>query len=182
MYSYILAILHPKNTINVKPFHKLNKHKATVKALAWCPFQRRILASGGGSNDPSIKIWNTDTGNLNHSLNTESQICSLAWNRFDKELVSTHGLPKFQVSLWNYPTMKHIGDLNGHTSKVLHMALSPDGTTIVTGAGGRDQTLRFWKIFENKHKESSKPNIYDYNYYNGSKNLGTSLTLQNSFR
>jgi len=175
----ILANLHPKNTINVKPLHKFSKHHATVKALAWCPFEKRILASGGGSNDPSIKLWNTDSGTMNYSLNTESQVCSLLWNRFDKELVSSHGIPKYQISVWSYPSLKNIGDLTGHTSKVLHMAMSPDGTTICSGAGGGDETLRFWKLFENKTKVEIFEN-FDYNYFN--KNEKSTLNFQNSLR
>lgn len=33
----------------------------------------------------------------------------------------------------------------GHTLRVLYLATSPDGQTIVTGAG--DETLRFWSVF-----------------------------------
>ena len=35
-------------------------------------------------------------------------------------------------------------ELTGHTARVLHMAQSPDGTTVVSAAA--DETLRFWKI------------------------------------
>lgn len=35
--------------------------------------------------------------------------------------------------------------LSGHTLRVLYLAVSPDGQTIVTGAG--DETLRFWNVF-----------------------------------
>ena len=35
--------------------------------------------------------------------------------------------------------------LQGHTARVLHMAQSPDGSTIVSAAA--DETLRFWKCF-----------------------------------
>lgn len=38
-----------------------------------------------------------------------------------------------------------LANLKGHTCRVLHMALSPDGSTVVSAAG--DQTLRFWKVF-----------------------------------
>jgi len=38
--------------------------------------------------------------------------------------------------------MRKIASLRGHTYRVLYLALSPDGTTIVTGSG--DETLRFW--------------------------------------
>ena len=33
-----------------------------MKALAWSPHERNILASGGGTADRSIKIWNVVTG------------------------------------------------------------------------------------------------------------------------
>ncbi len=36
------------------------------------------------------------------------------------------------------------------TFRVLHLALSSDGTTVVSGAG--DETLRFWKLFESKQQ------------------------------
>lgn len=38
----------------------------------------------------------------------------------------------------------------GHTSRVLFLAMSPDGETIVTGAG--DETLRFWNVFPRKEE------------------------------
>ncbi len=41
--------------------------------------------------------------------------------------------------------MERIAVLTGHTFRVLYLAVSPDGKTIVTGAG--DETLRFWNVF-----------------------------------
>ena len=34
----------------------------------------------------------------------------------------------------------------GHKDRVLHLALSPDFSTVVSA--GADETLRFWKIFD----------------------------------
>ena len=42
------------------------------------------------------------------------------------------------------PNQVRVAELTGHTSRVLHMAQSPDGTTVCTAAA--DETLRFWKI------------------------------------
>lgn len=42
--------------------------------------------------------------------------------------------------------MVKLAELKGHTSRVLHMAQSPDGCTVVSAAG--DETLRFWKVFD----------------------------------
>jgi WD40 repeat protein len=39
-----------------------------------------------------------------------------------------------------------LATLTGHTYRVLYLATSPDGQTIVTGAG--DETLRFWSVFQ----------------------------------
>jgi cell division cycle protein 20 (cofactor of APC complex) len=39
--------------------HQLQGHKAAVKALAWCPWQRNLLATGGGSSDKTMRFWNT---------------------------------------------------------------------------------------------------------------------------
>ena len=44
--------------------------------------------------------------------------------------------------------MEKIATLTGHTFRVLYLAMSPDGQTLVTGAG--DETLRFWKVFPAK--------------------------------
>ena len=41
-----------------------------------------------------------------------------------------------------------VASLTGHTHRVLYLAMSPDGETIVTGAG--DETLRFWNAFPKK--------------------------------
>jgi len=44
--------------------------------------------------------------------------------------------------------MKKLATLTGHSYRVLYLAASPDGQTIVTGAG--DETLRFWNLFPAK--------------------------------
>ena len=102
--------------------HKLDEHCATVKALAWCPFQNNLLASGGGGLDRSIKFWHTQTGACLNTIDTHSQVCSLLWNRHERELLSSHGLDKNQLTLWKYPSMVKMTELTGHTSRVLHMA------------------------------------------------------------
>jgi cell division cycle 20-like protein 1, cofactor of APC complex len=41
--------------------------------------------------------------------------------------------------------MQKLATLTGHTLRVLYLAMSPDGQSVVTGAG--DETLRFWNVF-----------------------------------
>lgn len=72
------------------------------------------------------------------------------WSKNSNEIVSTHGYSggavSNQICVWKYPTMSPVATLTGHTYRVLYLAMSPDGQTIVTGAG--DETLRFWNAFE----------------------------------
>jgi len=145
------------NINGIKPVFSFEDHQAAVRALSWAPFQNNLLASGGGTADKCIKFWNTKTGSLLNSIDTCSQVCSLQWSKHSKELVSSHGFAKNQLIVWKYPSLTPICELTGHTSRVLHMSLSPDGTTIASAAG--DETLRFWEIFEapivKKHKANN---------------------------
>ncbi|KAF8407440.1 hypothetical protein HHK36_006573 [Tetracentron sinense] len=125
--------------------HRLEDHTAAVKALAWCPYQSNLLASGGGLSDQCIKFWNTHTGACLNSVNTGSQVCSLLWNNNERELLSSHGFTDNQLTVWKYPSMVKIAELFGHTSRVLFMAKSPDGCTVASAAA--DETLKFWNVF-----------------------------------
>eukprot|EP00122_Pirum_gemmata_P014520 Pgem_evm1s13537 len=53
--------------------------------------------------------------------------------------------------------MTKLCDLKGHSARVLHMALSPDGQTVVSGAA--DETLRFWRCFEPADRKPRAVNI-----------------------
>ena len=128
-----------------EPRFQMTDHQAAVKALAWSPHERNLLATGGGTADRCIKFWNAQTGALLNSIDTGSQVCALQWNPFEKEILSSHGYARNQICLWKYPSMAKIKELEGHTSRVLHLATSPDGGTVVSAAG--DETLRFWEVF-----------------------------------
>ena len=138
-----------------QPRFRMTDHQAAVKALAWSPHERHLLASGGGTADRCIKFWNSQNGTLLNSIDTGSQVCALKWNPFEKEILSSHGFARNEISLWKYPSMAKIKELEGHTSRVLHLACSPDGATVVSAAG--DETLRFWEVFcpPSKSKKAS---------------------------
>jgi WD40 repeat protein len=76
-----LAILH-KNMINLASKMLMNdfrQHQAAVKAVSWCPWQPGVLATGGGTADKTIKIWNINSGSLINSVDTKSQVDKLVW-------------------------------------------------------------------------------------------------------
>lgn len=127
-------------------FSKTN-HTAAVKALAWCPWQSNLLATGGGSQDKRIHFWNTTTGARVNTIESSSQVTSLKWNQNHRELVSSHGFPNNHLSVWDYRTLQRVTtDILAHDSRVLHSALSPDGQTLATCAS--DENLKFWRLFD----------------------------------
>ncbi|XP_038679200.1 protein FIZZY-RELATED 2-like [Tripterygium wilfordii] len=133
------------NQHSTQPLLKYCEHTAAVKAIAWSPHLHGLLASGGGTADRCIHFWNTTTNTHLSCMDTGSQVCNLVWSKNVNELVSTHGYSQNQIIVWRYPSMSKLATLTGHTYRVLYLAISPDGQTIVTGAG--DETLRFWNVF-----------------------------------
>ncbi|KAL1939059.1 hypothetical protein VTO73DRAFT_10319 [Trametes versicolor] len=122
-------------------------HTAAVKAVAWCPWQPALLASGGGTSDATVHIWNTTTGARLHSLVTPAQISSIQWSPHRKEFMTTHGYPTNAIMVHSYPSMEKVAEIrDAHDSRVLFSALAPNGELVCTAAG--DENLKFWKIWE----------------------------------
>jgi len=132
------------------PKTTFSEHKAAVKALAWCPWQSNLLASGAGSADRAINIWNCNTETLVKSVDTKAQVCSVIWSDNYRELASSHGFPSNEIVVWKYPNMTRLAELKGHSDRVLALCLSQDGTTMVSA--GADETLQIWKCFPEKAK------------------------------
>lgn len=61
--------------------------------------------------------------------------------------------------LQRYPSLDQTATFSGHTHRVLYLAMSPDGRTIVTGAG--DETLRFWAALPERKDSKREARIDD---------------------
>jgi len=140
----------------VNPLFLFKEHTAAVKAVSWCPWQNNVLATGGGTADGKIKIWNIYNGNVLQTVDAKSQISSIIWSKDFKEIISSHGYSLNQLTVWKYPEMVRICDLSGHTSRVLMMTMSPDQETVASA--GADETLRLWKCFglNDKQRKAKK--------------------------
>jgi cell division cycle 20-like protein 1 (cofactor of APC complex) len=65
--------------------------------------------------------------------------------------ISTHRDLESQIIAWKYPYLTRLATLSGHSLRVLYMAVSPNGESIVTGDG--DEILRFWNVFSRAHSQ-----------------------------
>lgn len=90
----------------------LDTHIAAVKAVAWCPWQYNILATGGGTADRTIRIWNGGDGSNLQCVDTGSQVCAIQWSNHYKELVSSHGFSDNQLVVWKYKDMSRVSDFS----------------------------------------------------------------------
>ncbi|KII91429.1 hypothetical protein PLICRDRAFT_38207 [Plicaturopsis crispa FD-325 SS-3] len=150
-------------------------HTAAVKAVAWCPWQPTLLASGGGTNDASVHVWNSTTGARLHTLKTPSQVTSIQWAPHRKEFATTHGYPTNALMVHAYPSMERVAEIrDAHDSRVLFSAVSPAGDVVCTGAG--DENLKFWRLWEVEKKKSAKR--LDGEGRSASKTTGGILTLR----
>ena len=147
------------------PMCTLRGHRAAVKAVAWSPHVPGLLATGGGTADRCIRLWDVfaDDGSGAATIgtgasgalgagavavvDTGSQVCQLAWSPSRRgELFSSHGYARHHIALWRAPELAPLALLQGHGARVLHLALRPDGALLASAAGGADGTLRYWPV------------------------------------
>lgn len=158
------------------PMFTKTAHNAAVKAISWCPTQLSLLATGGGSACKKIHFWNSNTGSRINTIETDSQVSSLQWgysNGIGKEIVSTHGFPNNQVSVYSYPSLQKTGVIvDAHESRILNSQLSPNGTILATIAA--DENLKFWKLFD-EQPEAQKD---VFNTSTTGKEMGKVMTIR----
>lgn len=86
---------------------------ACAQALAWCPWQTSLLATGGGQADQHIRMCNVQSGAQLTATNTGSQVSAIIWSDHHRELLSGHGYPNNQLIIHKYPSMKIVAELKG---------------------------------------------------------------------
>ena len=90
-----------------------------------------------------------------HCPYNNSQVSAISWNRESREIISSHGNPKNQLTVWKYPSMCKVGEVLGHEGRILQMNLSPRRSSVATISA--DETLRVWKCFDQpKSTDSSQ--------------------------
>ncbi|WZH42549.1 WD40-repeat-containing domain protein [Fusarium acuminatum] len=91
--------------------HRWN-HGAAVKAIAFCPWRRELVATGGGSNDKCIHFFHTPSGAALATISVSAQVTSLIWNTTRREIAATFGYASpehpYRVSVFSWPECKQV--------------------------------------------------------------------------
>lgn len=87
-------------------------HSAAVKAIAFCPWQRGLLATGGGSNDRAIHFYHTFSGACLATIDVQAQVTSLIWSTGRREIAATFGYAQpehpYRIAVFSWPECKQI--------------------------------------------------------------------------
>ncbi|KAE9392482.1 hypothetical protein BT96DRAFT_887916 [Gymnopus androsaceus JB14] len=100
-----------------------------------------------GSNDKTVRIWNTSTGRIEHILvGHTNQINAVSVSPDSSRVVS--GSKDTTLRIWNTHTGIIEYVLEGHTDEIIVVQFSPDGSSVISGSS--DNTLRIWNTFTGK--------------------------------
>ena len=116
----------------------LKGHTDTINALTFTP-NGEMLASG--SDDGTIRLWDSSTGTQLLSLSSE-KTNSLAFSMDGKTLASISNFS--QIQLWNISTGRQLTSLKEQNDSVTVLAFSTDSNILASGS--RDGVIQLWDI------------------------------------
>lgn len=118
----------------------LEGHTGRILSVVFS-FDNQLVASG--SEDCTVRLWDTHTGDLYLTLVGHSKaVLSVSFSSENQLLAS--GSADKTIRLWDTVTGATQKILKGHLWSVTSVAFSPDELLLVSGS--RDQTFRIWNV------------------------------------
>ena len=159
-------------------------HSAAVKAIAFCPWQRGLLATGGGSNDRAIHFFHTFSGACLATIDVQAQVTSLIWSTTRREIVATFGYAQpehpYRIAVFSWPDCRQVVAIPWASEmRALYAIAYPGGPNDVsrlTGEGGiwwsrtaeegcivvasSDESVKFHEVWKEARKSTgSSPGL-----------------------
>ncbi|EKJ78492.1 hypothetical protein FPSE_01301 [Fusarium pseudograminearum CS3096] len=139
-------------------------HDAAVKAIAFCPWRRGLVATGGGSNDKCIHFFHTPSGAALATISVSAQVTSLIWNTTRREIAATFGYPSpehpYRVSVFSWPECRQVAAIPWEDDlRALYAIAYPRGPTsndpTIAGGGqegciivaSSDRSIKFHEVW-----------------------------------
>ncbi|KAL8736422.1 MAG: hypothetical protein Q9166_000214 [cf. Caloplaca sp. 2 TL-2023] len=132
---YMLRAIPGQNGIlNIGEGRQKHKwiHSAAIKAIAFCPWQPGLLATGGGSNDRAIHFYHTSSGACLATINVQAQVTSLIWSTSRHEIAATFGYAQpehpYRIAVFSWPECRQVVAIPwGQEMRALHAIAYPGG-------------------------------------------------------
>ena len=126
-------------------------HDSGVAGVAFDPDGKRVVSVGVEiieKHDPSLHIWEADTGKLIRSLPGETCVALSADGRWLAALSEKHDPPP-EIALWDAITGRQTFTLKGHGASAIYaLVFSPDNKLLASCGG--DWTTRLWDVASGK--------------------------------
>ncbi|XP_077285600.1 U5 small nuclear ribonucleoprotein 40 kDa protein [Arctopsyche grandis] len=119
---------------------KLRGHSAYVNSIHGNRRGPQMLVSG--SDDSTVKIWDTRKRNVVSTMNSNYQVTAVTFNDTSEQVI-TGGIDN-DIKVWDLRKNEIIYKLRGHSDTVTGLSLSPDGSYVLSNS--MDNTLRIWDI------------------------------------
>ena len=117
MYPAYRGTPFPPESAGVKTFGRGTERRrwvlaAAVKAIAFCPWQSGLLATGGGSNDRAIHFFHMWSGACLATIDVQAQVTSLIWSRTRREIAATFGYAQpehpYRIAVFSWPDCRQV--------------------------------------------------------------------------
>lgn len=110
-----------------------------VSAVAWDCCCSGALVASGSVKDGRVRVWDTATGALRHTLEGHSDVIGALVSHPTDDLFASASADK-TVRVWRWSSGESVDTLEGHTTSVRSLAAS--AAFIVSGSA--DKTVRVW--------------------------------------
>ncbi len=94
-----------------------------------------------GDNQGQSRVWSWPGGTLVSAFRANNEVSALAFGSGARasQLAVASGKEPFDVSLWDVTSGTRLATYAGHDNRVMAVAMSPDGNTIASAGGNRNQ-------------------------------------------
>jgi WD40 repeat protein len=116
--------------------HNLAGHTNAVGSVRFSPGGGEILS---GSSDGTFKLWDVPSGRLLRSYETSGGLSSAVLSPDARTVLAAGGEA---LELWDVATGEMLHTFGIRLSAVVAVALSPDGTKVLSGSN--DNTIKLW--------------------------------------